>query len=170
MFNFSFLFLFKNLNRKIIKSLIVINIYTFLIFFLLNYNYLNNLQLNITEMNIKAKILEIYDTVTYKESFRKREFVVEYAENPSYPQTLKFEMINDNAAMLDSFKKGDEVDIDFDLRGREWINPKGEKVYFNSLTAFRLKKLNGNKDIDSDIPPPPEDMAGDGEPDKDLPF
>lgn len=117
-------------------------------------------------MNIKGKILEIFQTNQIKETFRKRDFIVEYAENPNYPQILKFEMINDNCSMLDNYRKGDVIDIDFDLRGREWTNPQGNKVYFVSLNAYRLKKIDdsGNSSADDgpvpgtdDIPPPPAD-------------
>jgi hypothetical protein len=117
-------------------------------------------------MNIRGKILEIFQTNQIKETFKKREFVVEYAENPNYPQILKFEMINDNCAMLDSYRKGDDVEIEFDLRGREWTNPQGNKVYFVSLNAFRLTKINNTNSSTpydepasgtDDIPPPPSD-------------
>ena len=117
-------------------------------------------------MNIRGKILEIFQTNQIKETFKKREFVVEYAENPNYPQILKFEMINDNCTMLDGYRKGDDVEIEFDLRGREWTNPQGNKVYFVSLNAFRLRKIddrNNSTPVEGpipgtdDIPPPSPD-------------
>jgi hypothetical protein len=120
-------------------------------------------------MNIKGKIKEIFKTNQIKETFRKREFVVEYADNPNYPQLLKFELVNDNCSMIDGYQIGDEIEIDFDIRGREWINPKGEKIYFTSLSAYRLRKINGADNADNfeqpasgDIPPPDND--------EDLPF
>ena len=123
-------------------------------------------------MNIRGKILEIFQTNQIKETFKKRDFVVEYAENPNYPQILKFEMINDNCSMLDGYRKGDNIEIEFDLRGREWTNPQGNKVYFVSLNAFRLKKIDdtGNSTPydepvpgKDDIPPPSPD-------EEELPF
>ena len=42
-------------------------------------------------MNVRGKIFEIYDVSKVSESFRKREFVIEYKENPQYPEYLKFE-------------------------------------------------------------------------------
>ncbi|MFQ5559364.1 MAG: DUF3127 domain-containing protein, partial [Nitrospinota bacterium] len=44
-------------------------------------------------MDITGTILEIFDTVNVSQSFKKREFVVEYVENPQYPEQLKFELI-----------------------------------------------------------------------------
>ncbi len=46
-------------------------------------------------MNIKAKLLEKSETQQISASFKKREFVVEYSENPQYPEFVKFELIQD---------------------------------------------------------------------------
>ena len=43
-------------------------------------------------MIVEGKIIEKYDTQTIKDSFKKREFVLEYAENPQYPEYVKFEL------------------------------------------------------------------------------
>ena len=91
-------------------------------------------------MKINAKIHEIYPTKMIKDSFRKREFIAVYADKPEFPQYIKFELIQDNCDYLDEFKQSEEVEINFDLRGREWINPKGEKVYFNSLIVWKIAK------------------------------
>lgn len=123
-------------------------------------------------MNIRGKILEIFQTNQIKETFKKREFVIEYAENPNYPQILKFEMINDNCTMLDGYRKGDDVEIEFDLRGREWTNPQGNKVYFVSLNAFRLRKIDDrNNSTPDEGPIPGTDDIPPPSPDEDeLPF
>ena len=89
-------------------------------------------------MEIKGKIKKISDTVQISDRFRKREFVVEYASNPDYPQPLQFEMVQDRCELLDPFEVGQEVEIFFDLRGREWTNPQGDVKYFNSLQAWKL--------------------------------
>lgn len=89
-------------------------------------------------MDIKAKLLECHDTVTISDRFRKREFVVEYAENPSYPEYLKFEAIQDKCELLDQFEIGQEIEIHFNLKGRRWTDPSGENKYFNSLQAWRV--------------------------------
>ena len=89
-------------------------------------------------MEIKGKIKKISETVQISERFRKREFVVEYASNQDYPQSLQFEMVQDRCELLDSFEVGQDVEVFFDLRGREWTNPQGEIKYFNSLQAWKL--------------------------------
>ncbi|MTI20642.1 DUF3127 domain-containing protein [Fulvivirga sp. RKSG066] len=90
-------------------------------------------------MNVKGKITEIYDTQNISNTFKKREFVLEYAENPQYPEYLKFEMIQDKCALLDGLNVGDTVDVYFNLKGRKWTDPKGVDKYFNSLQAWKFE-------------------------------
>ena len=89
-------------------------------------------------MEINGKIIEIMNTVQIKETFRKREFVVEYAPNPQYPNPIMFEMVQDRCEQLDGFNVGDEVTVHFDIRGRRWQSPDGRVKYFNTLQAWRL--------------------------------
>ncbi len=97
-------------------------------------------------MNIKGKLHEIFDTQQIKESFKKREFIVEYIDNPTYPQYIKFELHQDNTGILDLFKVGDEVDINFDLRGKPWTNREGVKTYFTSLVAWKIQMSEGTSE------------------------
>ena len=89
-------------------------------------------------MEIKGIIKNISETVQISDRFRKREFVVEYANNPDYPQPLQFELVQDRFELLDSFQEGQEVEVHFELRGREWTSPQGQVKYFNSLQAWKL--------------------------------
>lgn len=123
-------------------------------------------------MTIDGKLIEKSDTQDITDSFKKREFVVEYAENPQYPEFLKFELIQNNCQQLDPFQVGDEMSISFNLKGRKWNDPKGGVKYFNSLQAWRIeKKSSGGA---PDTPPPPqagdEWMKEDFSSDEDLPF
>ena len=47
-------------------------------------------------------------------------------------------MVQDRCELLDPFEVGQDVEVFFDLRGREWTNPQGEVKYFNSLQAWKL--------------------------------
>jgi hypothetical protein len=93
-------------------------------------------------MGIEAigKLHTIFDTVQVSERFSKREFVLELVDNPKYPQTVIFQLTGDRCAQLDGFEVGDEVRVDFSLRGREWRSPKGETKYFNSLDVWKLEQ------------------------------
>jgi len=112
-------------------------------------------------MDIKGKLIEIYDTKQITGTFSKREFVVEYATNPKYPQYIKFELIQDNCAMIDPYKTGDDIQVFFDLRGRPWTNPQGDKQYFTTLTAWKLEKAEGYEssgNVNNYIPDTGDDM------------
>ncbi len=90
-------------------------------------------------METTGKLRSIFETKQVSERFTKREFVVELTDNPKYPQTVLFQLTGDRCTQLDSFKVGDEVLIDFSLRGREWRSPSGEVKYFNSLDVWRVE-------------------------------
>lgn len=92
-------------------------------------------------MNIQGKIHLISPVKNISSTFRKREFVIEYAENPLYPQFILFQFTQDKCEILDNYQKGQQVEVSFNLRGREWISPQGEVRYFNTLEAWRIQKV-----------------------------
>lgn len=83
----------------------------------------------------KGKIEKIFDTEQKSATFQAREFVIE-VEDGQYPQMVKFQLVQDKCSLVDDFNEGDEVEVDFDLRGREW-NGK----YFTNLQAWRLSTM-----------------------------
>ena len=113
-------------------------------------------------MVIKGKLHEVFPEKKFKDTFRKREFIIESSENAQYPQFLKFELLQDNCEMIDNFSIGDELEISFDLSGKSWTNPEGEKVYFNSLRVWKIQKANGenpgNNPLDEFLQPGGEDL------------
>lgn len=121
-------------------------------------------------MNIKGKLIEKSETQNVTDTFKKREFVVEYAENPQYPEFVKFELIQSNCQLLDNLNVGDTLDISFNLKGRKWTDPKGETKYFNSLQAWKIE----GESTSTETPPPPSEgdswMAPTEKTDDDLPF
>jgi hypothetical protein len=123
-------------------------------------------------MNVSGKLVEIFDAIKIKESFQKREFVLEYASNPKYPELVKFELVQDKCSLLDNFKVGQDVSVEFDLRGRKWTDPKGVVKYFNTLQAWRLSAADGasgSSTADQDGPAI-EDTEAFSEKDEGLPF
>lgn len=79
-----------------------------------------------------GKIKLISDTQNFPSGFSKREFVVTTGES-KYPQDLKFEMVKDKCAVLDNYKEGQEVQVNFDIRGNEY-NGK----YYVNLSCWKL--------------------------------
>lgn len=91
-------------------------------------------------MKIEGKLYSKGESKQVSASFKKRDFVVEYAENPLYTEYIKFEVSNDRCNLIDTFEMNDWLEVEFDLRGRRWTNPEGEEIIFNSLHAWRIKK------------------------------
>lgn len=119
-------------------------------------------------MQISAKIHEITPVINVTESFKKRELIVEYAENPSYPEHIKFEIHQDKVTILDNYKPGDLVDIHFNLRGRPWTDKNGKTVYFNTLVLWKIAKQEGGQQAAAPQYAPPADFST--AQDDDLPF
>ncbi len=127
-------------------------------------------------MNIKGKLIEKFDTQQVSDSFRKREFVVEYAENPQYPELLKFELIQSNCEQLDQLEPNSDISVTFNLKGRKWTDRQGKVVYFNSLQAWRVEPATDTTTATTQdrTPPPAEEpnwmSENNASDDEDLPF
>jgi len=89
-------------------------------------------------MQVTGQIIAIEETKSISETFKKREFVIEYCER-EYPEYIKFEFTQDRCELLDNHKVGDNVEVAFNLKGRKWVNPEGETLYFNTLQAWRIQ-------------------------------
>ena len=124
-------------------------------------------------MNISAKIIEIFETAKVTDTFKKREFVVEYSENPQYPEFVKFEFIQEKCELLDNYANGDEVEISFNLKGRKWTDPQGTVKYFNTLQAWKIDKKSATAPSTGNTEPSieePEWLADKDDNDNELPF
>lgn len=82
-----------------------------------------------------------YDTAKVSEKFQKRDLVVTTDYSTPYPQHVQMQLTQDKCNILDGYNVGDEIKIQFNLRGREWNGPQGIK-YFNTLEAWRIEKVN----------------------------
>lgn len=119
-------------------------------------------------IEIQGRLHAVFETKQVTERFSKREFVVEVSDNPKYPQLVLFQLTGDRVSVLDDYEVGDQVAVDFSLRGREWTSPKGEVKYFNSLDAWKLAKVGAAVGF-GDMPPVP-DGPPPGFGDEDIPF
>jgi hypothetical protein len=119
-------------------------------------------------LHTTGRIHAIFDAKQVTERFRKREFVLELEPESRFPQFVQFQLTGDRCENLDGFSKGDEVTVEFSLRGREWTSPKGEVRFFNSLDVWEIARGAGASAERGDEPPLP-----DGPPpgfDDDVPF
>jgi len=93
----------------------------------------------------------INPTVQVSEKFSKREFVITDSSS-MYPQDIMFQLTQDKCALIDGVQTNDQVEVSFNLRGREWTSPQGEVKYFNTLEAWRIDKMGAGSGIPSSGP------------------
>ena len=91
-------------------------------------------------MEVTGTLKVKFDTQKVSDRFQKREFVLSTELSTPYPQHVSFQVTQDKCTMLDQYNEGDELKIQFNLRGREWNGPQGIK-YFNTLEAWRIEKV-----------------------------
>lgn len=119
---------------------------------------------------VEGTLHKKFDTENKSGTFQAREFVIEVADG-NYPQMVKFQLVQDRCALLDTFQEGEKIKVHFDLRGREW-NGK----YFTNLNAWRLEKPTAGAsaaapvDMGDDSFPSVADEPQTGGFDDDLPF
>ncbi len=87
-------------------------------------------------MEVTGKIKVINEVQQVSATFKKRELVVTTDEQ--YPQHILIEFNQDKCDLLNNYAIGQEVKVDINLRGREWINPQGEAKYFNQIQGWRI--------------------------------
>lgn len=94
-------------------------------------------------MEIKGRVFSVGNTETVNEKFKKRELILEYAENPEYVEYIKFEATQNKVDLLNPIRVGDEIEVSFNLRGRAWKDRFGKQHYTNNLVIWKIAKLNG---------------------------
>ncbi len=92
---------------------------------------------------LSGVVKEVFETQQVSEKFAKRDFVITDASS-MYPQHISFQTTQDKCSLLDAVSVNDQVEVSFNLRGREWVSPQGETKYFNTLEAWRIEKI-GNQ-------------------------
>ena len=85
-----------------------------------------------------GKIHAIFDAEQKTERFRLREFVLEISDGGRFEQYVKFQLTGDRCEAMDGYSVGDQVEVEFSLRGREWTSPSGDIRYFNSLDVWTV--------------------------------
>lgn len=87
-------------------------------------------------MELKGTIKAILGVEVISQSFKKQSVVLTTKEQ--YPQDVLIEFHNDNIDPLRYLKKGHNVVIHINIRGREWVNPEGVPKYFNTVVGWKV--------------------------------
>ena len=92
---------------------------------------------------ITGRLIARFDIVQRSESFKTREFVIEKAEEANgrtFTNFVKFQCVQDKTAMPDRFNIGDEVKVQFNIKGTKW-EKDGKTSYFTNLEAWRIENV-----------------------------
>ena len=92
-------------------------------------------------MEVTGQLKMIGTTQVVSDKFKKRDFVLATDLSTPYPQFVSFQVNQDKCELLDKFNAGDEIKVQFNLRGREYNNPTKGVHYFNTLEAWRIEKV-----------------------------
>jgi translation initiation factor IF-3 len=90
-------------------------------------------------MEVIGKI-KVVQNVVEKGTFKSKNIVVKTDEQ--YPQHILVQFVQDKCDLLNNYKEGQDVKVSINLRGREWTNPQGEVVYFNTIQGWRIESAN----------------------------
>ena len=93
-------------------------------------------------MQTTGTIKSISPIQQVSDKLSKREFVLETDTTTQHPQTILFELLNDRCDIIDAYKIGQEVSVEFNLKGRQWTNQQGEVKTFNQLAVWKIQPLN----------------------------
>ena len=121
---------------------------------------------------IIGKLVAKFDIVQRTETFKTREFVIEKSEDIGgrvITNYVKFQCVQDKTAMPDRFNIGDELKVQFNIKGTKWVK-EGRENYITNLDAWRMETMkmdqsnNGADSVNYNDMPPATDNVDD------LPF
>ena len=108
-------------------------------------------------LEIKGRIVRIFDSEAVSPTFTVRKFWVEHGDT-SFAQINEFQLTQDYCALLDKYNIGDVVTVKFNLRGKTYA--EGQKV-FNSLNAWKLEGIGAQQQAPQSQPAAQADDAAD---------
>lgn len=114
-------------------------------------------------MEVIGKI-KLVQEVIEKGTFKSRNVIVTTDEQ--YPQHILVQFVQDKCDILNGYKVGESVKIGINLRGREWVNPQGESVYFNTIQGWNISKAT----VQSPEPNSPNQSDASNDEDSSLPY
>jgi hypothetical protein len=91
-------------------------------------------------MEVLGKLHALGESISVSASYEKREVVIKTDEQ--YPQFIAIEFAQGKCNnILDTLSLGQEIKIGINLGGHEWVNPAGERKYFNSVKGWKIEKV-----------------------------
>lgn len=97
-------------------------------------------------LQITGKLLIKYDTQQVNEKFKKREFVVEIAEEINgmiYTNYAKLQCVQQKCDILDRYSEGEDIEVHFNIKGNRW-EKDGKVNFITNLDAWQIRSAAGN--------------------------
>jgi hypothetical protein len=120
---------------------------------------------------VTGKLVAKFDIVQRTETFKTREFVLEKSEDINgrvITNYIKFQCVQDKTAMPDKYAMGEEVKVQFNIKGTKW-NKNGQDNYITNLDAWRMESVKLTQQS-NDAPSGYTDMSSNQNVVDDLPF
>ncbi len=92
-------------------------------------------------LEVTGKLLLKYETIQVSEKFKKREFVLELAEEingNTYTNYAKMQLVQTKCDIIDRYNEGDMVKVSFNIKGTRY-EKDGKVNYFSNLDAWRVE-------------------------------
>lgn len=123
-------------------------------------------------LSLKGEVKKVNEEVQVTDTFNKRELWMEIDQETQYPQVVSIEFIKDKCSLLDKFTKGDEVEVDINVRGNLAKMKDGTWKVYNTLNGWRIRGIAGGATDGgaADAPTGTAPGVDSGAPPDDLPF
>jgi hypothetical protein len=97
-------------------------------------------------LEVTGKLLVKYDAQQVSEKFKKREFVMELAEEINgniYTNFAKLQLVQTKCDIIDRFNNGDLIKVSFNIKGNSYVDKRdGQTKYITNLDAWRVEAAN----------------------------
>lgn len=109
-------------------------------------------------LEVTGKLIVKYDTAQVSDKFKKREFVLELAEEINgniYTNYAKMQLVQNKCEIIDRYNTGDIVKVSFNIKGTRY-EKDGKVNYFSNLDAWRVEPANAGAPAGSNNQPAPQ--------------
>lgn len=90
-------------------------------------------------MKLNGQIKVVKDTQVVSEAFSKREFVLTVVDG-AFSNDILIQLTKDKVTLINDINIGDMLEVEVNLKGKEWTSPSGEVKYFNTIEAWKVSK------------------------------
>lgn len=80
------------------------------------------------------------DAIQVSEAFSKREFVLTVVDG-AFSNDILIQLTKDKVTLINDINIGDLLEVEVNLKGKEWTSPSGEVKYFNSIECWKVNKI-----------------------------